>query len=261
MVRDVVLSCVGWSFAVGAWWMASADMVVAEDRSPTQIVDAFVASLQQNDAIAEDDRQQALAAIRRLRQDERTRDSVITEGLRLAYPPFKDALKALGDERYPDALRVLDELANTEDRFLVAAAMLYRVRAYSMQQRHDEALGLLQDLAANYRNDTLQMPEIVYLTAVAEARLLQREDAIGTLKGFLQQYPEASRRLRDAAIAQLEKLQEIDFSLLDDVHDKMSFSLRQLTKEDSGPQTQRVQENVVALLTELISEIERKGGA
>jgi len=138
---------------------------------------------------------------------------------------------------------------------------LYRVRAYSMQQRHDEALGLLQDLAANYRNDTLQMPEIVYLTAVSEARLLQREEALGTLEGVLQQYPEASRRLRDAAIAQLEKLQEIDFSLLDDVHDKMSFSLRQLTKQDSGPQTQRVQENVVALLTELISEIERKGGA
>ena len=139
--------------------------------------------------------------------------------------------------------------------------MLYQVRAYSMQQRHDEALGLLQDLDAKYRNETVNRAEVVYLTAVAEAQLLQREEAIGTLKRFLEQFPDASRRLRDAAITQLEKLEEIDFSLLDDVHDKMSFSLRQLTKQNSGQQTQQVQENVVALLSELISEIEKKGGA
>lgn len=240
--------------------LASVTVAQAADRSPEKTLDAFVQSLQKNGDLRENERQQALTVVGRLRAEPQTRETAITEGLRLAYPQFAEALKALGDERYPDALRVLDELANAEDRFLVAAAMLYQVRAYSMQQRHDEALGLLQEIAANYRNETLHMAEVVYLTAVAEARLLQREEAIRTLKTFREQYPDAPRRIREAAIAQLEKLQEIDFSLLDDVHDKMSFSLRQLANRDSGERTQRVQDNVVALLTELISEIEQKGG-
>ena len=253
MIRSGILSLAVCAMTVG--------VVAAEDLTRDQIIDAFVQSLKENDQIEDLDRSRALEAVDDLRRDRRAQGTVINEGLRLAYPQFGKALAALGDERYDDATQTFDELMNAENRFLATSAMLFQSRSYAMQHRHDEALGLLQDIEANHKNNTLNLPEVVFLTAEAEAQLLQREEAIATFNRFLQDFPDAPRRLRDAAVAHLEKLDEIDFSLLNDVHDKMSFSHRQLTKEESGQRTQKVQENVVALLTELIEEIEKKGGS
>ena len=40
----------------------------------------------------------------------------------------------------------------------------------------------------------------------------------------------------------------------------MDVSRRQLVKADSGKKTQNVQDEVVAMLSELIDEMEKKGG-
>ena len=236
-------------------------VIAADNTTHEQVVDAFVESLVKNKDLEDLDRKRALEAVDSLRRDQRARGTEINEGLRLAYPEFGKALAALGDERFEDATQTLDSLMNRKDPFLVAAATMFQARSYAMQHRHDEALGLLQDLAANHQQFTVNMPEVVFLTGSTEAQLLQRKEAIATFQRFLEEYPDAAPRLRNAAIAHLEKLEQIDFSLLDDVHDKMNFSHRQLAKMDSGERTQRVQDDVVALLSELIDEIEKKGGS
>jgi hypothetical protein len=88
--------------------------------------------------------------------------------------------------------------------------------------------------------------------------VLKREAAIQTLVRFLDLYPRASERMRMGAVHMIAQQQSLIDGSIVDVHDRMGWSRRRLTIEESGKPTQEGQAQIVALLDKLIEEAEQR---
>jgi tetratricopeptide (TPR) repeat protein len=232
--------------------------VSAADKNET--IDRFLAQCKANPQLNDQMREEIVQAVEKLRQDPATMDEAITAGLRIASPEFAAALQSLGAEQAEQAVNQLSPLATSPDPFLLVESKLFLARALVLQERHEDALPHLTAVTEVHAADTVRAGEARFLKAQAEVATLDMEAARDDFLQFLNENPNAPRRARREAQAALIDIEEADTSMLPDIHTKMDFSRRRLTLEDTGEKTQAVQEEVVALLTQMIEELEKKCG-
>lgn len=229
--------------------------------SPVQgVAERFIASRESDSALPEDLRTKVISAARAALASKETQHEAITAGLKIQSADFDAALKKLAAEEASDAAALLTPLTVSKDAFLAAEAELFLARSLMMQNRFEDALPILSTMIAVHSADSLRIGEAWFLKGKLEAGLLKREAAKASLKKFLTDFPQEPGRMLGEARATLVDLEEAESDLLTDIHTKMKFSSRRLTLADSSKETQDVQDDVVASLTEMIDELEKKSG-
>jgi tetratricopeptide (TPR) repeat protein len=236
---------------------ASPDAVAPAKES---VVERFIASREADSSVADDLKEKAISAAREASKSADTRQDAITTALKILSPEFDAALKKLAAEEAADAGKLLAPLTNSADPWLAAEAQLFQSRAMMVQGKFEEALPIVSAFIESKSATTVRLGEAWFLKGKLEAGALNREEAKVSLKKFLREFPGEPGRMQGEARATLVDLEEAESDLLTDIHTKMSFSERRLTLEDSGRKTQEVQDDVVALLDEMIEELEKKCG-
>ena len=125
-------------------------------------------------------------------------------------------------------------------------------------EEFEEAIPILQRLTGELADFTVHSGSAQYFIGVAKAGMLKNEEAIESFVEFLQYNPDAPERLRVSAWRQVQHLQSIMEGELDDISQRMDFSRRRLTLEESNDVTQVEQEKIIKMLDKLIEEAEKK---
>lgn len=232
----------------------------AEDAPPRAVVERLMQQLRDDATLGDVTRAAALQKLAAAQNDDGQIPAAMAAVLSLVSPDYATGLQALADEDFPAARAKFQALAESTNPFLAADARFLAARADIAEERHEAALASLVDLLDQHGDDTVRQSEAWFLRGQAAAQVLNRSQARRALKRFLRNFPTAPERDRSRAEALLADLEEAEFDLLTDIHAKMDYSRRQLHLSETGRQTQEVQENVVALLTELIEELEKKCG-
>jgi tetratricopeptide (TPR) repeat protein len=185
---------------------------------------------------------------------------VITQALRETYPDFAAALSSLAEKDTDDAVSRLRGLIGAKNPYLAAESAFYLARAYVEDDDYERALPLLDSVIEKHSDHTLHLGETLFLRGISQTQMLKRVEAIDSFTEFLEQYPNAPQQMLAAAKQNLELLEQLVLGSINDIHDHMEYSHRRLSLDDSGTQTQEVQDDIVAMLTSLIEEIEKQGG-
>lgn len=233
----------------------------AADPQNKIVIDRFLARCRDNQNLTSELRQQIVETVERHRQDPLLAGDAISAGLKLGSPDFATALQSLADENSTQAIDQLRALTKSPDAFQAAEATYLLARALMAQDRFEDALPSLRSLDEQQSASSVRLSEALFLRGKAEAGTLKNDAAKSSFERFLSDSPDAPRRLRKEAEAALIDLDEAESNLLTGIHSKMGYSRRRLSLEDSGKKTQEVQEDVVALLTEMIDELEKKCGS
>ena len=223
-------------------------------------IDAFLASIANNETLAESDRDTIAKIVRHMSADPYTHDVAITEGLRELYPEYSSVLSSLGEENLEVALPELTRFSTDEDPFLKADATFFLARAEILREHYEKALPPLVSVTGPLANDTPHAGQALFLRGIVESGLLMRSESIKSLERFLRENPNAPERMRFGAIRHIEVLRQIQEGSLFDVQDQMDFSRRRLDLAYSGDQTQDTQDNIVEMLSKLIEQAEQQEG-
>ncbi len=233
----------------------------AADSQNKVVIDRYLARCRDNQSLTSEVRQQLVEAVERHRHDPALAGDAISAGLKLSSPEFAAALQSLADENAAQAIDQLRVLSKSPDAFVAAEASYLLARTLMAQDRFEEALPSLRRLDDQQSGQSVRRSEALFLRGKAEAGTLKNDAAKSAFERFLSDSPDAPRRMRKEAEAALIDLEEAESDLLTGIHSKMGYSRRRLSLEDSGQKTQDVQEDVVALLTEMIEELEKKCGS
>jgi hypothetical protein len=125
-------------------------------------------------------------------------------------------------------------------------------------ERFEEAKQLLDALNGPLVEFSTHRTITQYYQGLAQAGLLQNDEAIKSFMEFLQFNAEAPERLRVSAWRQVQQIQAIKKGQMDDIYQRMDFSRRRLEITEPGERTQEEQDNIVKMLKKLISEQEKK---
>lgn len=232
----------------------------AEDALPRAVIERMIQHIQDDATLAASARSTALQQLTAAAADDAQIPAAMAAALTAIVPDYAAGLEALSNEDFPAARAKFQPLLESPNPFLSADARFLIARTYIAEERQEEALAQLVDLLDQHGDDTVRQSEAWFLRGQAAAAVLNRSQARRALKRFLRNYPTAPERDRQRAETLLADLEEAEFDLLTDIHAKMDYSRRQLRLTETGQHTQEVQEDVVALLTELIDELEKKCG-
>jgi tetratricopeptide (TPR) repeat protein len=246
-----------------AWLIVAVSpfMVEAAARKPeqdVQVVDRFLAAIQNNAEFSEVAREKAANATEGLKKEEDGLPMAITQGLSELYPAFRSALNALGEENLVQATSHLQELIESKDPYLAAEANYFLARIHLLEERYEKSLPLLDALEMKYAESSIRGGEALFLKGVALGQMLKREEATKTLERYLENYPNSPERMKIGAWRQLEQLKMIQDGTLSDAQFRMDFSRRRLALEDSSTELQTEQKKIVSILETLIKEAEEK---
>jgi tetratricopeptide (TPR) repeat protein len=220
-----------------------------------KVLEAFAAhldSLPASDSVAA-----AKAAFAKLRDSQQDQSLAINAALMALDPAYQTAVTA-ADSGNPQAIAALGEFVTAADPFLAADAAFVQSRALLAGEQFEQAVPRLESLTQKQSEYSTQVDVALYFLGLAQAKMLRNADAIETLGRFLQTYPEAPERLRVSAWQQIQNLSGIEEGQLTDVHQRMDFSRRKLTLEETGQMTQDQQTRIVDLLAKLIRDQEKK---
>jgi tetratricopeptide (TPR) repeat protein len=221
-------------------------------------IEKFLSTSCQDEVYDAAAREKAIETVSNLRADEFGKDYAIVGGLRELSATFNDALLAIDRDETAEAITLLKGLETADDSFLAANATFYRARLLAFQDNFEQAMPLITKLAAEDEEYLLQNSEVAFLHAVGHAAMLSRDKAIAAFEKFLEDYPDAPRRMQLGAMRQLGQLKAVEDGSLADVMQRMEFAGRRLSLEDPGKQTQEEQDKVVAMLDKLIEEAEER---
>ncbi len=187
---------------------------------------------------------------------------VVADYFAATNPQFKKAAALLADEETKTAIDTLKALRDgSKDEYLRANAGFFLARALVNEDRHEDALPLLEELVdpAKSADKTLYRGEALFLKAVCQNKMLHRDDALKTLGEFLDNYADtASERMLMGAQHMLNEIVLVKDGTIQDVEDRMDFSHRKLALQNSGADTQNEQNKIIAILDKLIKEQEDK---
>jgi predicted negative regulator of RcsB-dependent stress response len=236
----------------------SASTARSAESDANTILDGFAAAVEANPSIAPENKRQAAAILRELRETPEDRAAAIMESLRVIYPEFKEALAAVGEDNLAAATASLTKLRQSSDAYLAAAATFYLARTQLLDERFEDAIPLLADLESRWVDKTTNGGEVLFLRGVAEMALLKHQKAAKSLSQFLSDYPDAPERMRVGALRQLEQLKQFQEGTLNDARLRMDYSRRKLTLEDTGTETRQQQDKIVEILAGLIKEAQER---
>jgi hypothetical protein len=176
--------------------------------------------------------------------------------LSLGDPTAGQLLAEARDPLAPAPTTVPDVLRDAKSPvFYRANLALAYARALSNRRIHEEALDILRTTRPE-----LVVDPAAYLfhRAVCEHALLQRPQAGRTITRLLEDVGEAPERYKTVGALMLLDMQTWKEKDLGAVARKMDNVERRLELARGGPQTQKLQKEVVARLDELIKELENK---
>jgi tetratricopeptide (TPR) repeat protein len=230
--------------------------LMGDDGSDSKVViDSFLKNI--SELKLEDEKKDSAEKIVEELRDDSPADT-ITEALMALYPEYSDAIEASDNDDLASAKTSLQPFSDSEDKFLASDASFYLARTLMNHEEFESALPLLTQLTGDLGDFTVHSGIAQYYIGVAEAGMLNNQKAIEAFASFLQHNPTAPERLRVSAWRQFQQLQAIQKGKLDDVSQRMDFSRRRLTIEESNDVTQEEQEKIVKMLNQLIKEAEKK---
>ena len=230
----------------------------AQQDDEDAVFQRFVDSFMNNEAISAERKQAATTAI----SEAKKQDSLLTVSMALAmqalYPELGEAAAKASEGDGHKGLQQLYKLTRSKDRFFAAEANYVLGRTLFSQQRYEECLPYLESLSGEFVDHTIRDGDILYYQGVAKANSLEKEAGIALLAQFLEDYPDASDRLRLSAQATLDGITGVLDGSVEDIAEHMDYSHRRLGFEDSGEQTQGVQKEIVAMLDKIIEQAEQQ---
>jgi len=174
-----------------------------------------------------------------------------------------DAAKLLAEARDPGTAAPKEVPSLIRDTklpgyFRANLALAY-AKALSNRRVYEEAL----DALAAVRPEQVVDPSAYFFhRAVAEHALVRKNDAIRSIARLLDDVMDAPDRYRLVALLMFVDMQSWKEKDLDWIARKMDNIERRLDLARGGPQTQKIQREVVARLDEIIKELEnRKKGS
>jgi hypothetical protein len=171
----------------------------------------------------------------------------------------------------PEAARLLNEARNPAvpaplttpgllsdkklPEFVRANLTLAYARALSNRRVHEEALEALKLFTPE---QVVDPSAYLFHRAVCEHSLLHKQDAVKTVNRLLREALDSPERYKTVGALILLDMQSWKEKDLGAVARKMSNIERRLELARGGPQTQKLQKEVISRLDELIKELENK---
>ena len=211
---------------------------------------AWLQSAGKTDAAA----QQQFQAI--WKRDDRTVLDRVADTLALGDPAAAKLLAEARDLNIPAPVKVPDILKDAKQPLFYRAnlALAYS-RALSNRRVHEEALDVLK----TFRPEQVVDPTAyLFHRSVAEHALLYKGEATQTISRLLEDGIGSPERYKTVSALMLLDMQTWKDKDLGAIARKMENIERRLDLARGGPQTQKLQKEVVARLDELIKELENK---
>lgn len=143
------------------------------------------------------------------------------------------------------------------DPFYRANMNAYCGRFLAQRRMYDEALEVLSQVDLQHAVDPAAS---LFYRAVCEHGLLLKDDGLSTLEQLLQQTEAVPERYNTIATLMRYDLEALEDKSLDEVARKMSDVERRLRLGRGGQRVQKVEEEIVATLDEIIKKLEGQGG-
>lgn len=115
-----------------------------------------------------------------------------------------------------------------------------------------------EEALSHFKKENSNKPEDLFYRGVCEHGLLLKVDAEATLKRLIFQCPDAPQRYQQVAILMLLDMETWKNKDLGEISRKMNNIRRRLELAKGGPETQRLQREVISRLDELIKKAENK---
>jgi tetratricopeptide (TPR) repeat protein len=180
------------------------------------------------------------------------------EFLRARFPAYGTAVQQAQAGEPAAALALAKLVAETEDPYLRAHARYQLARVFLDGDDPERAAALLRELLEQDRNRTPLDGEALFFFGEALREIPQAEQALRAFAGFLQFFPDAPERFRSSAQQQVAELMAQMDSPLHGIADSMKNVERRIKRTDTGKETQRRQDEIVAELQKIIEEIEER---
>jgi hypothetical protein len=180
----------------------------------------------------------------------------VTDTLVLGSP---EAAKLLKDARDPNVLVSPETPAILKDAkqpaFLRANLAVAYARALSQRRAHDEALEALKQVKAE---QVVDPASYLFYRSLSEHALLMKADASKTIFRLIEDVSGSPERYKTVAALMLLDMQTWKEKDLGAVGRKMNVIKDRLEIAKGGPQTQKLQKEVIMRLDEIIKELENK---
>lgn len=180
----------------------------------------------------------------------------VTDTIVMADPEAAKLLAASRDNSAPAPMAVPAVLKNEKTSLFFRANLgLAYARALSNRRVYEEALEVLKGIKAE---EVAEPAAYLFHRAVAEHALLKKGDATRTIVRLLEDAEESPERYKTVSALMLLDMQawkEKDLAAISRVMENIE---RRLGHARGGPQTQKMQKQVIARLDELIKELENK---
>ncbi|MCI0380665.1 MAG: hypothetical protein L0215_24025 [Gemmataceae bacterium] len=190
------------------------------------------------------------------KQDDRTLLDRVADTLALGDATAAKLLAEARDPAAPAPIKVPDAVKDAKaPSFYKANLALAYARALSNRRVHEEALEVLKTVHAE---QVVDPSAYLFHRAVAEHALLQKTEANRTINRLLEDAAFSPERYKTVSALMLLDMQTWKDKDLGAVARKMENVERRLELARGGPQTQKLQKEIIARLDELIKELENK---
>lgn len=161
-----------------------------------------------------------------------------------------------GDPRAPVAL--LDLVQNSKSAHVRTFARYHVARAFLDAKDPSSALEILAEMLRDDRGRTPLDAEAVYFYATALAEIPKPKAAIEAFDRFLETFPKASRRFRDAALIKRQQLLDRAESPLHDLANRMKKVGNDLGQGEVDEPVQTEQLEITQKLQKILEELEKQ---
>jgi len=184
--------------------------------------------------------------------------SRVLETFRLADPESKrfiDHCSLMGAPLLAPRIKPL--LDRDKDPFYQANMSLFYGRYLAQRRMYDEALDVLKPLDAH---QVVDPASCLFFTAVCQHQLLKKKEGLATIQHLLQDTEGVPVAYSTVASLMQYELKALREKSLDDITRRMSDVERRLDLGRSGQKVQKREQEIIALLDELIERMEQNGG-
>jgi len=145
----------------------------------------------------------------------------------------------------------------SENEFYLANLRLYYARYLSQLRLFEEALDVFEQIDVNR---VIDPAGCLFFQAVCEHGLLKKKDGLATLNKLLKNTEDVPVRYSTVATLMQYDLQALRENSLDEVARKMSDVERRLDLGRGGQKVQKVEDEIIATLDEIIKKLEQQMG-
>lgn len=152
---------------------------------------------------------------------------------------------------------LIEPLPGSSDEFHAANLRLFYARYLVRRQMYDEALEVFESIDPG---TVINPATCLYFKSVCEHQLLMKDEGLKTIKTLLENTEGVPVRFSSVATLMQYELESLGEESLDGISHKMKDSKRRLELARGGRRVQKVQEEIIVSLDEIIKKIEQQQG-